>query len=94
MIIEETHKYYSFKAAFGFAEPESIYLLLSRYLRGSTNNLIAVRSLPSIVMFEKAGMQIRSIPWGATKPLAMAIALMAWLSATAPTDCISAQWCS
>ncbi len=38
----------------------------------------------------KAGIQIRSTPWGATKPLAIATALTAWLSAPAPIACISA----
>jgi len=58
--------------------------------RGSTMNLIAVRSSPSIVMSVKAGTQTRSTPPGATKPRAMATALTAWLTAPAPIACISA----
>ncbi len=52
--------------------------------RGATMNLIAVRSSPSIMMSVNAGMQTRSTPLGATKPLAMATALTAWFTAPAP----------
>src|SRR3972149_6839796 len=38
----------------------------------------------------KAGTQIRSRPLGATNPLAIAIALIAWLRAPAPMTCSSA----
>lgn len=44
---------------------------------GSTSNLIAVLSSPSMLISIKAGIQTKSIPWGATKPLAIAIALIA-----------------
>jgi len=53
-------------------------------------NLIAVRSSPSMMMSVNAGMQIRSIPLGATKPRAIATAFTAWLTAPAPMDWISA----
>ena len=49
--------------------------------RGSTSRRIAVRSSPLISMSAKAGMQVSSIPEGAMNPRAMAIALIAWLSA-------------
>ena len=40
-------------------------------------NLMAVRSSPSIAISEKAGIQTKFFPLGATKPLAIAIALIA-----------------
>ena len=52
-------------------------------------NLIAVRSSPSIAMSENAGIHTKFFPLGATNPLAIATALIAWLSAPAPTACIS-----
>ena len=58
---------------------------------GSTINFIAVLSSPSIMISVKAGMQIKSIPLGATKPLEIATAFTAWLRAPAPIACISAQ---
>src|SRR5690606_41758823 len=45
--------------------------------RGSTISLMAVRSSPSIMMSVKAGMQIRSMPLGATNPRAIATAFTA-----------------
>ena len=54
-------------------------------------SLIAVFSAPSIVMSENAGMMTRFLPLGATKPLAIATALIAWFSAPAPTACISTE---
>src|SRR5690606_3132641 len=45
--------------------------------RGSTINRMAVRSSPSISISANAGIQIRSMPLGATKPRLMAIALIA-----------------
>jgi hypothetical protein len=53
--------------------------------RDSSWNLIAVRSSSSMVIFEKAGMQIRSMPFGATYPLAIAIDFTDWFTAPAPT---------
>ena len=44
-----------------------------------------------MVISEKAGTTTISIPLGATKPLAMAIALTAWFTAPAPTAWISAD---
>ena len=44
---------------------------------GSTINFIAVLSSPSISISKNAGIQIKSIPPGATKPLAIAKALIA-----------------
>lgn len=58
--------------------------------RGSMSSLIAVRSSPSIVISMKAGTQMRSIPCGATKPRAIAIAFTAWFRAPAPMAWISA----
>jgi hypothetical protein len=43
----------------------------------STISLIAVRSSPSMTMSTKAGIQTKFLPLGATKPLAIAIALIA-----------------
>jgi hypothetical protein len=51
---------------------------------------MAVLSSPSISISVKAGIQIKSIPPGATNPLAMATALTAWFKAPAPIVCISA----
>jgi len=50
--------------------------MYSTYL-GSISNLIPVLSSSSILISVKAGMQIKSTPDGATKPLAIAIALTA-----------------
>ena len=50
----------------------------------STINLIAVLSSPSICISVKAGIQTKFLPLGATKPLAIAIALIAWFKAPAP----------
>ena len=58
--------------------------------RGSTSSLIAVRSSPSIVMSMNAGTHTRSMPWGATKPRAIAMAFTAWFRAPAPIAWISA----
>jgi hypothetical protein len=57
---------------------------------GSTRSLIAVLSSPSICISVNAGMHTRSMPLGATNPLAMAVALIAWFKAPAPIACISA----
>lgn len=59
-----------------------------------TDSRIAVRSLPLISMSTKLGQQTRSIPEGARKPREMAMALIAWLRAPAPTVWISACLCS
>ena len=53
-------------------------------------SFIAVLSSPSIKISVKAGTHIRSSPPGATKPLAMATAFIAWFKAPAPMACISA----
>jgi large subunit ribosomal protein L19 len=53
--------------------------------QGITMNLIAVRSSPSISISENAGTVTKSIPFGATKPLAIVIAFTAWFTAAAPT---------
>ena len=53
--------------------------------RSSTARRMAVRLWPSMRMSAKVGMQTRSRFEGATKPRAMAMALMAWLRAPAPT---------
>jgi hypothetical protein len=54
-------------------------------------SLIAVLSSPSITMSVNAGIQMRSTPLGATKPLAIATAFTAWFKAPAPIACSSAQ---
>ena len=54
-----------------------------------TINLIPVLSSPSIFISVKAGIHTKFFPEGAIKPLAMAIAFIAWLSAPAPTAWIS-----
>ena len=59
--------------------------------RGSTVNLMAVRSLPSISTVVKAGMQMTSIPSWVRNPLAMATALTAWFTAPAPIAWTSAR---
>ena len=46
---------------------------------------IAVRLSPPISMSENVGAQEMSMPAGMRNPRAMAIALMAWLTAPAPT---------
>ena len=48
-------------------------------------NFIAVLSSPSMSISEKAGTETKSIPFGATNPLAMAMAFTAWFTAPAPT---------
>ena len=53
-------------------------------------NFIPVLSSPSITISVKAGIQTKSIPLGATNPLAIATALTAWFIAPAPMACISA----
>ena len=50
---------------------------------------IAVRYSPSITMSAKEGMQAISIPTGDRNPREIAMALTAWLTAPAPTDCSS-----
>lgn len=50
---------------------------------------MAVLSSPSIDISAKAGIQTMFLPEGAKNPLAIAIALTAWLSAPAPTAWIS-----
>jgi hypothetical protein len=55
-----------------------------------TINFIAVLSSPSISMSVNAGTHTKSIPLGATKPLAIATAFIAWFIAPAPIACISA----
>ncbi len=51
---------------------------------------MAVFLSPSISISVNAGMQTKSIPLGATKPLAIAIDFIAWFRAPAPIACISA----
>ena len=51
--------------------------------------MIAVLSSSPINTLANAGIQIISIPKGARYPLAMAIALIAWFAAPAPTACTS-----
>ena len=46
---------------------------------------MAVLSSPSMVISVNAGIQTKFLPEGATNPLAMAIALIAWFKAPAPT---------
>jgi hypothetical protein len=46
---------------------------------------MAVRLAPAIMMSEKVGAQDMSTPVGIRNPRAMAMALMAWLTAPAPT---------
>ena len=60
-----------------------------RELRGSTENLMAVRYSPSITISANEDIQKISIPTVDKKPLEIAIALTARLTAPAPTDCIS-----
>ena len=55
----------------------------------STISLIAVFSSPSKVISEKAGITTKFLPLGATKPLAIAIPLIAWFSEPAPIVWIS-----
>ena len=55
----------------------------------STINFIAVLSSPSITISVKAGMHTRFLPDGATNPLAIAIAFIAWFNAPAPIAWIS-----
>src|SRR3954467_6386324 len=50
---------------------------------------MAVRRSPSMTMSANVGTHTRSMPAGATYPRAMATALIAWLSAPAPTTCTS-----
>jgi hypothetical protein len=50
---------------------------------------MAVRVAPSMSMSAKLGTATKSVPAGARNPRAMAMALMAWLSAPAPTTCTS-----
>jgi len=64
--------------------------LLFYRIRFSTSSFNAVRSSPAIKISANAGAQIKSVPLGATNPRAMATAFTAWLSAPAPTACISA----
>src|SRR5690606_24043812 len=66
------------------------YRKSSFYFLGSTISLMAVLSSPSIIISVKAGIQISSIPDGATNPRAIATALTAWFKAPAPIACISA----
>ena len=47
-------------------------------------NRMAVRSSPSISTLVNAGMAMRSIPFGATNPRVIAMALTAWFTAPAP----------
>lgn len=47
------------------------------YYLGSIISLIAVRSSPSIAISVNASTHTRSIPLGATKPLAIAVAFTA-----------------
>ena len=73
------HNYYTGKYTLLYKKKQ--YLLVkSRYCfyLGSIISFNAVLSSPSISISVKAGMHIRSIPPGATNPLAMAIALIAW----------------
>src|SRR5690606_16916978 len=63
---------------------------IGHHYLGSTMSFIAVRSSPSITMSVNAGMHIKSTPLGATKPRAMATALIAWFNAPAPIACNSA----
>ena len=51
---------------------------------------MAVLSSPSIDISVNAGIQIKFLPVGATNPLAIATALIAWFNAPAPIACISA----
>ena len=46
---------------------------------------MAVRSSPSMEISVKAGMQTMFLPAGARNPRAIAIALIAWFKAPAPT---------
>ena len=55
----------------------------------STINFNAVRSSPSIDISINAGVQTKFLPDGATKPLAIATPLIAWLRAPAPIACTS-----
>ena len=50
---------------------------------------MAVLSSPSIAMSENAGIHTRFFPEGATKPLEIAIAFIAWFKAPAPIACTS-----
>jgi len=56
-------------------------------------NLIAVLSSSPIFTSVNPGMQTMSIPFGARKPLAIAIAFVAWFTAPAPIACNSASPC-
>ena len=52
---------------------------------------MAVLSSPSIIISVNAGIHTKFFPLGATKPLAIAIALIAWFSAPAPIAWISTE---
>jgi hypothetical protein len=69
---------------------KAFYFITFYRLRFSTRSFKAVRSSPAIKISANAGAQIKSVPLGATNPRAMATAFTAWLSAPAPTACISA----
>ena len=66
----------------------NLHIIKEAYL-ASTINLIAVLSSPSITISENAGIHIKFLPLGATKPLAIAIPFIAWFNAPAPIACIS-----
>ncbi len=69
---------------------KAFYFITYYRTRFSTRSFKAVRSSPAIKISANAGAQIKSVPLGATNPRAMATAFTAWLSAPAPTACISA----
>ena len=76
------HFYHHFKTIVNYITKKEAYL-------ASTINLIAVLSSPSITISVNAGMQTKFFPDGATNPLAIAMAFIAWFKAPAPIACIS-----